>query len=302
MFISCLSLLAMAVSSHLGPMPEWERYYGAVYSADEKQREIEYQKLSDPIIFNWHSGLKVKIYPNNDLGRVLYISGTYEPNSLILLKRLLSENSVFFDIGANVGIFSISASRWVGEGGQVIAFEPSSRERKFLADNILLNDLTNVRVEPVAISKQSGLGILNLAIDKHNGQNTLCRQFAYEGVSSGETESVEVMTIDDYVCEHNISRVDVIKMDIEGAEYDALQGASETLKKMRPSLIFEVVKSALDKNGIEVLELEKWIRSHGYALFRIDDFTAELIPCTLAHGKDGNFVALPSELLLSEHE
>jgi FkbM family methyltransferase len=198
-------------------------------------------------------------------------------------------------VGANAGVFTIAASQWVGSQGLVVSFEPSSREYKLLEENIGLNHLANVRLEKTAISNESGLGMLQIAVDKHNGQNTLCQEFAYENVRSGVVESVDLVTLDKYVNDHGISRLDLIKIDVEGAELRAFQGAENTLKTLRPALIFEIVKSALKKNGIDSEEIESFLVQRNYKLFSIDEETAHLVPTRLSEMRDGNAVALPSE-------
>lgn len=280
----------------LTPIISWERFYGSdEMSLMEKIRTNVYNNLNYPKIIKWYNGLKFVIYPNSDLGRAFFISGTYEPNSLLVVKNALTENSVFFDIGANAGVFTLAASQWVGPKGLVVAFEPSAREYQLLEENVTLNQLSNVRLEKLAISNTNGSALLNIATQRHNGQNTLCREFAYEGVDSGTAETVSIRTLDQYISEKEISRLDLIKLDIEGAEYNALLGAKNILTMLRPILIFEIVKSALQKNGIDIAEIEAFLDSLGYKTFSIDEATARLVPKCLFEMKDGNAVAMPSE-------
>ena len=282
-------------------MNNWERFYGSdekqIKSRREKIRFNLYQKLRIPKKMRWYHRTYVMIYPNNDLSRALFISGTYEPNSLFVIKNMLSKGSVCFDIGANAGIFTLALSKWVGEQGLIVAFEPSSREFPLLEETISLNRLSNVCLEKLAISNTTGTDQLNIAIDKHGGQNTLFKRFAYEGVDSGKTETVEVQTIDAYISEKKIPRLDLIKLDIEGAELNAFLGAKQTLSTLRPVLIFEVVRSALQKNGINLGEIESLLITLGYKIFSIDEQTAHLTPKSIIETKDGNVVALPTERL-----
>ena len=68
----------------------------------------------------WFEGLELFIRPDEDLSRAVYVSGTYEPASLLAMKRLLPAGGVFVDVGANVGLYSMLASRWVGSEGRVL--------------------------------------------------------------------------------------------------------------------------------------------------------------------------------------
>ena len=98
----------------------------------------------------WYDGTSVMIYPNNDLSRALFTSGTYEPNSLFISQQLLSKGFVFFDVGANVGVFTLAVSKLIGPEGLIIAFEPSGREYRLFEENLSLNHLPNVRLEKLA--------------------------------------------------------------------------------------------------------------------------------------------------------
>lgn len=276
-------------------MNHWERFYGGGKSLAERARMNVYKTLKTPVIISWLKEFKFKIYPDNDIGRVLFVSGVYEPNSLLVVKAFLPKDGVFFDVGANAGVFTIASSFWVGELGKVVAFEPSSRERKCLVENVALNRLRNVKVEQFAISNTNGFASLRIAIDQHNGQNTLCEEFAYEGVSSGIHEKVSVTTLDHYVSENDFSRIDVIKLDIEGAEYFAFQGAKTALEKFRPVLIFEIVESALKKNKLNINDIEIFLESLKYSFFQINESTAQLFAGSLKSSGDGNIVAIPNE-------
>ncbi len=216
------------------------------------------------------------IHPNNQMHQVLYISGTYEPNSLLVLKKFLKQNDVFLDVGANAGIYTLFASRCVGEGGKIISFEPSSREYALLEENVQLNALRNVVLEKRAVSDACGIKFLRLAIEKHNGQNTLCDNFAYEDAFSSLKESVAVVSLDQYVKNNALKRINFIKMDIEGAELSALQGAKQIFHQYRPLLLMEICQSALKRNKISLRSIYHFFETYQYQTFSIDDQTAEI--------------------------
>ena len=113
------------------PHPEsrWNRCYGSEgLREDEAQRAARFDRLQRPFVLRWSDRLVIRIVPREQISRALYVSGTYEPNALVVLRSLLREGDIFVDVGANVGVFSLVASGWVGPAGHVIAFEPSSRE------------------------------------------------------------------------------------------------------------------------------------------------------------------------------
>jgi hypothetical protein len=115
------------------PVEDWPDYYrGRNRSLAERIRSVRYAQFTGVKRMPWLDGLTVHIWPNDDLSRVLYVSGAYEPNTMIVMRSWLMRGATFVDVGANVGMFSIVAARLVGGDGRVYAFEPSERERQRL--------------------------------------------------------------------------------------------------------------------------------------------------------------------------
>lgn len=281
----------------LGPVSDWSRYLGD-YTDSVKQniRSWKYLQIKQPIVMNWLMGLKLWIYPANESSRAIYVSGAYEPNTLVVLESLLRDGDVFLDAGANIGVFSLIAARVVGAGGQVFAFEPSSREWQRLRDNIELNEIANIQVVKAAVADGVGSALLHLADDRHNGQNTLGRHFAYYGTASGLEEAVDLISIDEFFRTNHIYRLDVIKLDIEGAEYRALVGGSATIARFRPIVIFESNATMLTLNGSSAEDLRRFFWDRQYQLYGICEDDASLYPITqIAWDDSTNFVAYPDE-------
>jgi len=141
----------------------------------------------------------------------------------------LKSGDVVLDVGANMGVFSILASKIAK---MVIAFEPLESARSLLQDNIRLNEAGNITVIPAAVSNASG----SAALQNPGGIGTA--RFASLADEGGSTPSaiVPVTTVDETVTSLGLSSVDFMKMDIEGAEPLALQGAAETISRFKPHL------------------------------------------------------------------
>ena len=286
---------AAAVTT-LQPTPRWSRYYGSAgESIGERLRVREYLRLTAPTRRPWLEGLSVMIEPRDQLSRALHVSGLYEPNTAIVLKRLLRPGAIFFDVGAHAGVFTMLGSRYVGASGRVFSFEPSPRERARLDQHVSINELTNVEVIPAAVGSHDGRAMLSVAAAEYGGLNTLGKRFAYD-VERAETVEVDLTTLDSFVTRREIGRVDVMKLDIEGAECAAIDGATNVLRTLRPTLILEVVSAALRANGSTPEDLEQRLRTARYALYEIDEETATLkaLP-RLAGFDEQNVVALPAE-------
>jgi FkbM family methyltransferase len=226
----------------------------------------------------------------------VYVSGTYEPNTLCVLRALLRPGDVFFDVGAHAGLVTLAASRWVGSGGTIYSFEPSEREHRRLVESLELSSAANVTPVRAAVAATSGRGALRVAGDANSGLNTLGDRFAYDGVDTSRIEPVETIALDDFVHEHRIGRVAALKLDIEGGEAAALAGAERLLHDMRPTLILEVASRALEANGSTRLDVEALLHQSGYRICAIDYVTAALLPlASLAEVEGENVVGLARE-------
>jgi FkbM family methyltransferase len=289
-------LSAEARSVELRPVAQWHRFYGtAGDSLVEKVRVREYLSLAAPTPLPWFDDLTFIAYPGDQLSRAVYVSGQYEPNTAVVLRRMLGPGAVFVDCGAHVGVFTMLASRWVGGEGRVISFEPSSRERARLVEHTHVNQLANVTVIAAAVADREGQVTLKVAIDQFGGLNTIGAAFAYD-VPVLEEVSVPVTTLDISLAANHLERVDVIKMDIEGAEYAALRGATSVLDRWRPALIFELFSVALQANAASRDDLDLLLSRAGYRLFTIDEETASLSRLeSLTQVDQQNIVALPHE-------
>ncbi len=138
---------------------------------------------------------------------------------------------------------------------------------------------------------------LSIADDKHGGHNTLAKNFTYASVEKIGTERVAAETIDQLVRRSKIDRLDLIKMDIEGAELLAIRGARETLHKFRPVLLLEVVEQMLTSGGGSAPELEFRAFARRLSIWEINDATGDRWPiATLSQARSENIVASVRDL------
>jgi FkbM family methyltransferase len=184
----------------------------------------------------------------------------YEPE-LSCLKMILSPGNTFVDVGANIGIYTLAASKIVGETGRVLAFEPSVQSSPLLAKNIALNGLTNVHTFPVALSQKKGRAWL------HRGPNPTLNSFGKDPSWKGDGEEVVTEILDQVLRKAHIDRVDVIKMDVQGAEELVLRGASNTVTSAHPVVIFEVWPEGAMLLGLSPYGPWELLESIGYQFF-----------------------------------
>jgi FkbM family methyltransferase len=185
------------------------------------------------------------------------------------------------------------ASKCVGRNGRVIAFEPSSRERRRLARHLRINRCGNVDVQSYALGDQTGEADLYLVEGMHDWCNSLRAPNIDERTSKIR---VEVRRLDDVLEGIHWPRVDFIKLDVEGAELSFLYGARRMLRgNVRPAILVEVQDVRTAPWGYAAREIVRFLADAGYSWFALaDDGSLESIsselPCY-----DGNLVALPNE-------
>lgn len=279
-------------TARLTPVPRWSRFYGLPGgSLTTLLRYVQFTRLDEPRYMQWLEGLEVLITPREQMSQAVYVSGLYEPCTSVVLRRLLHAGDTFVDVGANVGWFSLLASRWVGPHGLVLSVEPSQRECSRLRGHVAHNHLTNVRVLQIAAGREEGEGVLHVADERHSGLNTLKPAFMYDDVRESYTERVRVVPLDALVEREGIPRVDVIKIDVEGAEYDVVMGARNIIERHRPLLILEVAGEATSAGHAERQALERFLRSFGYVFAAIDADALTVRRVDELTGPMENFVA-----------
>lgn len=185
----------------------------------------------------------------------------YEPETKALLSSFLRPGMVFVDLGANEGFFSVVASRLVGTTGKVLAIEPQTRLGPVIRRNLELNNATNVTLAQVAVSAEAGVAEFNLAPDTNSGSSGLTRATRY----ANPTQAVRTLTLDACLQEHNLSKVDVMKIDIEGYEYEAVLGAMELFRsQMVRRVLIEIHENLLSARGRSPQDITDFLLSCGY--------------------------------------
>lgn len=192
--------------------------------------------------------------------------GVYEPYQVSLFAESIKSGMTVVDIGANIGLYSILAGTRVGPGGHVLAFEPEPHNAAFLKKNIDSNGLADTVIPiPAALADREGESLLHLHAT-NKGRHSL--------VDYQETDTsiaVRTTTLDSYVHTHNVGRVDIIKIDVEGAEGFVLDGMRETLRTHHPGIFFEFFPLALKASGHDPKRILETFTNLGYTLYEIHE-------------------------------
>ena len=288
----------------LCPRPGWgfaEEYYdqrqwlacrrGALWEAARDNDVVV------PLTVPWLADTKVDVTLGNDNSLCLYVCGSFEPNEFHFLDGVLKPGMVFVDVGANDGYYTLFAARRVGPGGRVVSVEPSSRERGHLERNLARNGVGNVEIVPAALGAAPGHADLHLAHGVHTGHNTLGR-FAHDDVVPARVERVPLETLDAVVARLGLPRVDVVKIDVEGAEANVIAGMRNVLTLLRPMLMMEVNDGALRAQGSSEAALLETLRGeHGYEILIFSSKSGMAERRVLGEPLSSNVVAVPATKL-----
>lgn len=200
---------------------------------------------------------------NRDLAETVLATGTYETETLDVIREL-RPGQVFVDLGANLGFFSVLAARAVGDGGRVHAFEPTPGTAALLRRNVDDNGLA-ARVAVVAQAVADRVGTVRFATFDGAAQGN---QIAVD--DTGRSIEVPLTSLDAYFEPMGWPRVDLIKMDIEGAELPALRGMRGVIERSPGvRLIFEFHLEQLRRAGIAGAALIDGVRALGFDRFAV---------------------------------
>jgi FkbM family methyltransferase len=171
-----------------------------------------------------------------------YLTGDAEAEVQEILAELIRPGQVVFDVGANIGFFTILCARLVGPQGKVYSFEPMPENVATLRRNISLNGLENVVVVERALSSTSGTA--ELFISPWSAFHSLNVEGAVKRENRGRDAAppivVETVSLDEFVREEGVDPPDLVKLDVEGAELVALEGMREVLRSAQPLLVCEL--------------------------------------------------------------
>lgn len=203
--------------------------------------------------------------PFDHLAEGVKRDGCYEPAVVRLFERVIRRGMVALDIGANVGHHTVMLSRLVGPTGRVHAFEPDPRTFVDLRTNVQANRGANVQIINSALAAETGKAPL------YRGTESMVSSLRPTVHSGIDATSVAVDTLDRWSATSQLSRIDFIKLDVEGAELAVLRGAEKTLRRWQPLLVTEV--SIHGKGfGNDHMDVTAALRSQGYALFEVGPF------------------------------
>ena len=213
-------------------------------------------------------GTQMLVRTDDLIGRVIAISGVWEPNLTAVFSRTLAPGDVCIDVGAHIGYYTLLAASAVGSGGHVYAFEPSPANYRALRRNIALNGLANVTAQNVAVGADTGRATLYEGPAHNSGMATLNPGLAAKSTAPLAQTEVEVAPITSLVPEERWDRTRVIKIDVEWEELEVLRGLKPLLDRGKPLSVFlewtprRAAPGAAD-------DLRRVCEAHGFTIYRV---------------------------------
>lgn len=203
------------------------------------------------------SDAKIQLNLGEFIGYWIFMNGSYEEEWISYISKLVKDK-VFLDIGANIGIYSLSLFK---SARQTFAFEPENETYARLVNNIKVNSITNIKTVKKAVTNKK-TSKLTLYINKENmGLSSL--KIAY---NEGK-QIIQATNLDAFIKEQKITKIGLIKIDVEGSELDVLAGAPNTLSKLGPPILIELNGLILKPMGRSPMDIYKVLTKYNYRPF-----------------------------------
>ena len=226
----------------------------------ETNKLYKYLPRSKKTVTKQIDGIWYELELNTLVHSQIYHYGYWEKDVTGVIEKFVKKDMVCFDIGASSGPHTLRMAKCVGTNGQVHAFEPSTVLFPKLVKHILMNNFKNIYAQPYALSDK---------IEKKMYYNN-----TFVKIGKEEKEVDDSMTyfetIDNYVKEQNIKKVDFIKIDVDGYETKIITGGAKTIKTYKPIMVVEFAKKAQEKYGSSIEQIIHILEELEYHFYRSD--------------------------------
>jgi FkbM family methyltransferase len=235
-------------------------------------------KNSWTVINDFDGNLKFKLDRSAYLGGLIYWRGYQSLDELIILDKLLKPSMTFVDIGANQGEYTIFAAKRLTQG-KVFAFEPLQNIYNHLQENIALNQFNNIITYNYALSDKNGYATMFTSKDLeiHHSFNEGLSSLFKSNYRATEIEKVKITVFDQIVNDEKIKKIDLIKIDVEGAELLVLEGGICSIKRDNPMILLEINDDAFESAGYTTKELIGFLKNLQYRFYQIS-YRGNIIP------------------------
>ena len=224
-----------------------------------------FARSKEPFVIPLGEGLKIEI-PKTGSGAAIYYRGFSEPDTADFVQRFLRPGMIMIDVGAHIGEYTLLGAQAVGDSGQVHAFEPQAPIFPILNNNVQLNKLKNVILCQSAVCDY--VGELEFEISNEPSMSSIRKHKSFG--QGGRIVKVPTTSLNNYWANYS-SKIDLIKVDVEGAEKFVFHGATNLINRSAsdaPTWIFEYGPRAYADFNYKPDELLSFIQSYGYSIWQ----------------------------------
>ena len=219
----------------------------------------------DKMLFNIDANLKVYLYKDSVLSRFIHTGG-FEEDEIKYVLKTLKAGDTFIDIGANIGLFSLLASKKIGDNGKVICFEPAPETYKRLNENIELNQIKNVESRNLGLSDKEDELKFYISDTGFDAWNSFAPTNDYK---LRKAIDIKVSTLDKQLEDLDKSTIKFIKIDVEGWEKFVIQGGKKFFQNYAPIVMLEFTEENTFNAGYNIHDIFGELETLGYEWFRI---------------------------------
>lgn len=217
------------------------------------------------IIINLTPEMKCKCYPDSSFGSLIIYTKLPEYEEMNFIYDFLKKDDTFIDVGANIGAHTLMAASKI-KTGKIFSFEPSLKALKYLKENVQINNLESlITVIDKVVSNKNGYE--KFIIGKHSevdhigGQNSMLY----------ETNMISSITLDKYLKTQKISYIDLIKIDVEGAELKVLEGLKDFIAGGKVGLIIFEINSNCRSYGYTRDDMFKFLNLNDFLIYTLNN-------------------------------
>ena len=216
--------------------------------------------------YNLLGKLKMNLYKDSVLSKPIYEG--FEVDEMSFLQSTLKEGDTFLDIGSNIGLFSLLASKKVGSTGKVIAFEPTPLTYSRFQENIILNNFSNIDARQIALSNTKGEMKFYISNNGYDAWNSLAPS---HDDKLQESIIVPVSTLDSELQDEDKTKISLVKIDVEGWEKFTLLGGKSFFENYAPIVMVEFTEQNTFNAGYMVQDIYNVLIEMGYSWYRIEN-------------------------------
>jgi FkbM family methyltransferase len=211
------------------------------------------------------TGFTLELDLTDRMQSVIYLMRCHEPETEVVFKEIAKTTNTFIDVGANIGYFSFLVKQ-MSPQAQIHSFEPLPKNIESYKKNRELNSFSDMHLYESCVADRMGETEFLIPPLGESGWGRM----AHRELFSGQKIKRDVITLDQFCAEKKITKVDLMKIDVEGYEMKVLQGAKQLIEKSRPKICIEINEPCLVDTGTSGAEIFSYLQERAYQMYALD--------------------------------